>query len=244
MKREETQSSGSFSGLAKRWLKTQLKFHGNPIKAAQDRREAEAIEYEARERAEYEAGRALVNAVMPSSWRERLQSLEEQSARARQQQAERDRAEHLARPRAHMDLQFIGDINGSLVAEIPVEVSWPGANGCWVVVSLEAVDPLDVGPHLFRGMRIALPVDDVRSGSTVNLAKAIERYERDWDPLDAQVWFDSEESSYFWTSEDTSPQFRPEPGLTALDLVFPVRDEMGRSVRIEGRIDIPPEAHQ
>lgn len=241
MKKEQTPDSGSFSGLAKRWLKTQLRFHGDPIKAAHDRREAEAIEYEARERAEYEAGRTLVNTLMPSSWRERLQSFEAQSEQARREQAEHERAEHLARPRAQVALRFTGDIGGELVADVPVEVFWPGEGGSWVVISLETVDPLSFGPHLFRGLRIALPVADVRAGLPVNLGAAVERYEQDWDPLDAQVWLNSEESSFYWTAEESSPQFWPEPGLSSLELVFPARDEAGLSVRIEGRINFPTE---
>jgi hypothetical protein len=241
MKREEPQGSGSFSGLAKRWLKTQLKVHGDPIKAAQDRREAEAIEYEARERAEYEAGRVLVNTLMPSSWRQRLESLEAQSELAKQQQDERLRAEHLERPRAQVSLRFSGDVNGNLVADVPAEVLWPN-EGSWVVISLETLEPLSFGSHHFRGMRIAVPVQDAEIGSPVNLAVAVERFEEDWDPLDAQVWLDSEESSFYWTSEETSPQLRPSPGMTSLELTFPVRDETGRRVRIEGRIIFPAEA--
>jgi hypothetical protein len=226
MKRDETQGIGSFSGLAKRWLKTQLSVHGDPIKAARDRREAEAIEYEARERAEYEVGRTLVNTLMPTSWRERIETLEAQSELAKQQRAEQLRAEHLARPRAQTTLQFSGDINGHLVAEVPVDVSWPD-EGSWVVISLETLEPLAFGPHLFRGMRIAVPVQDAEIGSPVNLALAVERLAGDWDPLDAQVWLDSEESSFYWTQEEASPQFWPSPGMTSLELTFPARDEAG-----------------
>jgi hypothetical protein len=227
--------------LAKRWLKTQLKFHGDPIKAVQDRREAEAIEYEARERAEYEAGRTLVNALMPSSWRERLQSFEAQSELARQQRAEQEHAEHLARPRAQVAFRFTGDVSGELEVDVPVEVSWPGENGSWAVISLETIEPLVFGSHLFRGMRIALPAVDARSGSPVHLGVAVERYEQDWDPLDAQIWLDSEESSFYWVSDDASPQFWPSPGLTSVEFVFPARDETGRRVRVEGRITFPAE---
>jgi hypothetical protein len=243
MKQNDTPDAGSLSGLAKRWLKTQLKFHGDPIKAAQDRREAEAIEYEARERAEYEAGRTLVNALMPSSWREKLQSLERQNELGRQQRAEQDRASILARPHARVDLRFSGDVSGNLTAEIPVEVSWPDDDGSWVRIVLETVEPVAFGAHLFRGMQLAIPVADARTGTPVHLGVAAERYVADWDPLDAQIWLDSDASSFYWSSDAASPQFWPRAGLSSFDLIFPARDEMGQNVRVEGSISLPAEAH-
>lgn len=241
--KNDAQDFGSLSGLAKRWLKTQLKFHGDPTKAAQDRREAEAIEYEARQRAEREAGRALVNAVLPPSWRERLQTFETQSERAREQRARDARSEHLARPRARVTFLFTGDIVGELLAEIPVEIAWSENDDAWVVISLEAVEPIEFSGHLFRGMRIALPVVDARNGTAVELARAVDRFEQSWDPLDAQIWLDSDESSFYWTAAEESPTFHPTPGLRSLEFDFPACDEMGRRVRLTGRIEIPAEAH-
>jgi hypothetical protein len=241
--KNDAPESGSFSGLAKRWLKTQLKFHGDPHKAARDRREAEAIEHEARERAEYESGRALLNVVLPNSWREKLKTFEAQSELAQRQHHERERAALAARPRASLDLRFSGSIEAELIAEVPVDVSWPMSNGSWVVLSFETIDPIEFGGNSFDGMRIALPADDAEAGRAINLEDAVARYEHDWDALDAQVWLDGSDSSFYWDAEGAATEFRPAPGLSSFDLNFHLRDEIGRRIRIEGRIQIPGGAH-
>lgn len=235
----DSPASGSFSGFAKRWLKTQLRLDGDPIKAHHAKREAEALEQEARERAEYEAGRVLFNTVLPSKWKEKLDSLEALSRKAQEERFAAERARIADLPHARLELSLSGELSGRLDARLPVELIWPNEGGDWVVVSIEPIEPVAFGAREFFGMRFALPVGDVRAARPVNLAVAVERYETSWDPLDAQIWIDSDESSFFWTPGEESPQFWPSSGLGSLEFVFPARDESGRRVKLEGRIAFP-----
>lgn len=239
--KHDSPAPGSFSGLAKRWLKTQLRLDGDPIKAHHAKREAEALEEEARERAEYETGRAIFNAVLPSKWKDKLDSLEALSRKAQDDRfaAERTRIEAL--PHARVDFSLSGDLNGSFDGVLPIEVSWPDDDDGWIVVSIEPIEPVVFGAHEFLGLRFALPVGEVRRAQAIDLASAVELYEASWDPLDAQIWIDSDESSFFWTTDGESPRFWPSAGLETLAFVFPARDESGQHVKFEGRITLPNE---
>jgi hypothetical protein len=239
--KNDSPASGSFSGLAKRWLKTQLRLDGDPIKAHHAKQEAEALEQEARERAEYETGRAIFNAVLPSKWKDKLDSLEALSRKAQDDRFAAERARIEGLPHARVEFSLSGDLNGRFDGLLPVEVIWPDDEGDWVVVSIEPIEPIEFGAHEFFGLRFALPVSDVRHAQPVELASAVERYEASWDPLDAQIWIDSDESSFFWTTDGESPRFWPGAELETLAFVFPARDESGQHVKFEGRIALSNE---
>jgi hypothetical protein len=236
--KNESPASGSFSGFAKRWLKTQLRLDGDPIKAHHAKQEAEALEQEARERAEDEAGRAIFNAVLPPKWKAKLDSLEALSRQAQEDRFAAERARIAALPHARVEFSLSGDLTGRFDCLLPVELIWPDSEGDWVVVSIEPVEPMAFGSHEFFGLRFALPVIEVQNAQPVDLAAAVERYEESWDPLDAQIWIDSDESSFFWTPGGESPTFWPGARLETMAFVFPARDESGQHVKFEGRITL------
>ena len=226
--------SSSLTGLARRWLKTQLQFHGNPQRSFRDRQEAEAVEHEMRERASDEFGRAIFNAVLPSDVKRKLTSLEEQREIQQLARSERRHAEQRALPRAAVSLTFRGAIRGTVRMDMPVRIEWPGEDGVFVVVELTPLEPISVGDRQFGGLRIALPAKEAQSGGSVNLAKAAVRHARQWDPLDAQVWFDESDDSFFWSEDYGSAHFGPAPGLDMLQFLMPIQNSAGERVSIEG----------
>ena len=85
-------------------------------------------------------------------------------------------------------------------------------------------------------MRIALPAKDAHTGNPVNLARATHQFARDWDPLDAQVWFDHSDESFFWSELYGTAHFWPAPGLQMVQFLMPVQNAAGERVSIEGSI--------
>ena len=69
-----------------------------------------------------------------------------------------------------------------------------------------------------------------------NLARATHQFARDWDPLDAQVWFDHSDESFFWSEEYGTAHFWPAPGLQMVQFLMPVQNAAGERVSIEGSI--------
>ena len=233
---QSTSVNGSLTGLARRWLKTQIQVHGNPQRAYRDRQEAEVIEREMRERAGDELGRALFNAVVPLEWKRRISAREELREDQERQREERRRSAQLALPRADVTLTLRGSISGTVQATIPASVAWPGPESTFVTVELEAVDPIGVAGRHFSGLRIALPARDAETGAPVNLSAAAERFADDWDPLDAQIWFDDDEDTFFWSDAYGSAHLWPSPGLDMLQFLMPVQNAAGERVSIEGTI--------
>jgi hypothetical protein len=188
----------SLTGLAKRWLKLQFQFHGDPHRGVRDRREAEAIESELEDRVKEDVGRAAVMAAMPRSWREKLESFQEQ-ATERQAAAEQERrARHAARPRARLRLSLTGAISGSLEVEVPADVIRPGEAGDPLLVVLESLEPEPLGGHTFLGVQFAVP-SFTGPGRYDLAAMGQEEPALDWDPLWFQLWIDQTDEPFFWS---------------------------------------------
>jgi hypothetical protein len=228
--------SGSLTGLARRWLKTQLQFHGDPQRAYRDRQEADAIEQEMREQASDQIGRAVFNAVLPSDWKRKLNTLEAQQIEQEHKRAERRYAEQVALPKATVSLTFRGAIRGMVSTELPVRIEWPGDEGVFTIINVEPLEPVAVDGRPFLGMRIALPARDAHSGNPVNLTRAAQQHARYWDPLDAQVWFDQADEPFFWSEEYGTAHYWPSPGLQMVQFLMPVQNATGERVSIEGSI--------
>jgi hypothetical protein len=229
----QTYDSGSLTGLARRWFKSQLQIHGNPQRAYRDRQEADAIEQEMFEQASARVGHAVFNAVMPTEWKRKLTALEEQHY----EQASY-RAEHSASARASVSLSFRGAIHGKLAMEVPVRVEWPGEEGAFTIVDIEPLEPFSINGRFFHGMRFALPARDIHAGNSVDLARATRQHARYWDPLDAQVWFDHVDEPFFWSDEYGTAHFWPEPGLRMVQFLMPVQNASGERVSIEGSLSL------
>lgn len=230
------QRDDSLTGLAKRWLRTQLQVHGNPQRAYRDRQEADALEQEMRERASDQIGRAIFNSVLPTDWSRKIDALEAERVAQDARRAQQRRIEHLALPRATVSLTFRGAIRGIVAADVPARVEWPGGEGVFTTIELEAVEPIPVDGRQFLGIRLALPARDARAGNPVNLSRAAEQHARSWDPLDAQVWFDQTDEPFFWCDEYGAGHFWPAPGLDMMQFLLPVQNASGERVSIEGTI--------
>jgi hypothetical protein len=225
--------NGSLTGLARRWLKSQVQLHGNPQRAYRDRQQADAIEQEMREQATEQVGRAVFNAVVPAGWKRKLTALEEQRI---EQQDERRRARQLAMPRAMVTLSFRGAIQGKVAMELPVRVEWPGQDGAFTIVDVEPVEPVTIGSHSFHGMRFAVPAREAHAGHSVDLTRATQQHARYWDPLDTQIWFDESDDPFFWSDMYGTAHFWPEPGLQMVQFLMPVQNAAGERISIEGSL--------
>jgi hypothetical protein len=239
---QHASENSSLTGLARRWLKTQLQFHGNPQRAHRDRQEADALQFEMRERVHDEVGRALFNTVVPAEWKRKLNGLEEQRIEQGRLRAERRRAEHLALPRADVTLVLRGALRGTISGEIPARFEWPDDGGAFVTLELEPAMSMDVDGRPFGGIRMALPVREARSGAPINLTRAAEQFASDWDPLDTHLWFADSEDAFYWSEEYGSAHFWPAPGLETLQFLMPVQNAAGERVSIEGSVTLIKQA--
>jgi hypothetical protein len=186
----------TLAGLAKRWLKTQLRFHGDPIKGRHDRDEAEAIETEMRDRVGEDVGNAVFNTVLPEGWKRKLGDLERYAEDQRLEAARRERAEHEARPRADVDLTFSGDLTGRVRASLPALVSHPESDGEPLTVDLSLLEPIPVGARSFRGLQFAIPA--YAGPGSYDLTALYRRLDADWDPFWFQLWLESDDEPFYW----------------------------------------------
>ena len=147
----------TLSGLAKRWLKTQLRFHGDPHKAVGDRREAEALECRIEDKARDDLGSAVVGALMPESWKRKLEGINQLQAEERVASERRRRERHAALPRATVDLAISGDVQGEYSGALPAEIQEPIEPGDALTVVLEPLDELIIGTQSFNGFQFAVP---------------------------------------------------------------------------------------
>lgn len=232
------EDGNSMVGLAKRWLRTQLRFHGDPHRAARDRREAGAIEAELEDRAREEAGRAVVGALMPEGWKRKLSDWERQAEAGRAAEAQRRRREHEARPRAVVSLSLSGDVAGAIDEELPVRADRPSEAAGALTVELEPLDPLPVGDRVFRGFQFAVP--HYHGPGPYNLsAMARGNGSDDWDPLWFQLWMESDEEPFYWTSDNGAAAVEVGGDERSLRVRFPMEDAGGARLVIEGTIRLP-----
>jgi hypothetical protein len=190
----------SITGLAKRWLKLQFQVRGDPHKGVRDRREAEAIEAELEDRVKEDVGRAAVMAVMPRSWREKLDSLQTHSTQQQAARDERRRTEHAARPRAALRLTLAGAVSGTMAAEVPAEIDRPSEAGEPLVVVLEPLEAEPIGGRAFLGFQFAVPAYAGPGRYDLAATGAGDAW-LDWDPLWFQLWIDQTDEGYFWSPE-------------------------------------------
>jgi hypothetical protein len=196
----QEQQDESIGGLARRWLKSQLKFHGDPIKSRRDQDEAEAIEQRIHEKTHDDAANAVVTALMPDSWKRKIASLERANEEGRVLREQQRRAEHEARPRVPVTLTLRGDVSGTIETEIPIRIDMPSEPGDVMTIDLEPLEPLPVGGHTFLGLLFAVPKF---SGAGVYDLTAIEERLRldSWDPLWFQLTIDTTEDGLYWSPD-------------------------------------------
>jgi hypothetical protein len=221
----------SFSGLAKRWLKTQLTFHGDPIKSRREQQEAEAIEQRMHEKAQEDTANAVATALMPESWKRKIASLERANEEGRLQREQQRRAEHEARPTVPLTLTLRGDVTGSLETEIPIRIDMPAEQGDAMTIDLEPLEPLQIGGHTFLGLLFAVPA--FAGVGTYDLTAIEERLRLDsWDPLWFQLTLDTTDDGLYW-----SPDYG-HGTVTVTDTTIRLQMPMSNSNGIDVSVDV------
>jgi hypothetical protein len=233
---KQEQPEESIGGLAKRWLRTQLKFHGDPIKSRREQEEAEAIEQRIHEKAHDDAANAVVTALMPDSWKRKIASLERANEEGRVLREQQRLAEHEARPRVPMTLTLRGDVTGTLDTEVPVRVDMPSAPGDAMTIDLEPLEPLPIGGHTFLGLLFAIP--EFNGAGTYDLTAIEERQRLDsWDPLWFQLTIDTTDDGLFWSPDYGHASVTVTD--TAIRLQMPMSNANGLDVSVDVTVSIP-----
>ncbi|HEX5164043.1 MAG TPA: hypothetical protein VFV93_01505 [Thermomicrobiales bacterium] len=235
------QQEESIGGLAKRWLKTQLRFHGDPIKSHRDREEAEAIEQRIEQKAHDDATSAVVNALMPDSWKRKLESLERANEEGRIAREQQRRAEHEARQRVPLTLSLTGSVTGSVSTTVPILIEVPDEPGDPLTVDLEPLEPLEVGGHQFLGLLFAVPA--YCGPGTYDLT-AIEARLRDdtWDPLWFQLTIDTTDDGLYWSPDYGHATITVTD--TSIHLTMPMSNSNGIDVNVDALVELQSGSNQ
>ncbi len=197
---QRQQHDESIGGLARRWLKTQLRFNGDPIKSRRLQQESDAIEQRMHAKAHDDVASAVVTALMPDSWKRKIASLEQANEEGRLQREERRRTEHEGRPRVPCVLTLAGHVSGTIEAEIPIRIGMPSEPGDAMTIDLEPLEPLAIGGHSFLGLLFAVPAYD--GEGTYDLNALEERLRLDsWDPLWFQLTIDTTDDGLYWSPD-------------------------------------------
>lgn len=228
----------SLMSLAKRWLKTQTRFHGDPHRAVHDRREADELESRMEEKVEQDVGRAVLNTVMPASWKQKLSEIERQSEERKAEAVRQRRAEHEARPRAELHARFAGDVLGAIQEPTPVVVYRPEATGDALTVELEPLDPIPVGGRYFLGLQFAVPAY-AGPGAYDLSAMAAQNGAEEWDPLWFQLWLDTLDEPFYWVSEYGPATVTVEPGERTIRVRMAMEDAGSTKVNLDATIVLP-----
>jgi hypothetical protein len=232
------ESQETMTGLAKRWLKTQLTLHGDPVRSRREQQEAAEIEQRMRDKQREDATRSAVEALIPPSWKHKLSDWEQQAEDRREQQAAEARAEHAARPRAELVLELTGDIDGSLTAAVPVVVREPQGEERALIVEPEPFDQVVVSSHQFLGLQFAVP--EYRGSGTYDLsAMAGDHWIDTWDPLWFQFWLDNLDESFFWSPDYGQATTAVDDTARTISISMPMRDAAGRAIRLDARLRLP-----
>jgi hypothetical protein len=230
----------SLAGLAKRWLKTQFNLTGDPHKGRSNAEEAESIERAMENRVEDEVGRSMVNTLLPKSWNQKLDQLEDYQEQQRALAVQRRREEHAARPRAHVDLTFRGDVEGQIVADVPVRVTepLPDEDAQSLAIELEALDPIQVGSRGFTSLLFAIPA--FRGAGRYDLASFASG--PDADSFDYTLYgltFGQDEETFYWTPEYGPAILEVDSDERTVRVNFALEDAGGTHIDLSGSVALP-----
>ena len=234
----QKQQEESIGGMAKRWLKTQLRFHDDPIKARRDQQEADAIEQRMHDKVRADATNAVVTALMPDTWKRTIASVERAIEEGRVASEQQRRAEHEARPRVPSTLSVSGAVSGTIETDIPLLVHPPSQPGDALTINLEPLEPIKIGGHEFLGLLFAVP--EFAGPGTYDLNTIEERLRLDsWDPLWFQLTIDTTDDGLYW-----SPDYGPGTITvtdTSIQLQMPMSNGNGIDVHLDALIRLPNE---
>jgi|GEM_PF-5087279 len=234
MSRQEQQDD-SLGGLARRWLKTQLRMNGDPIQSRRQNDEAREVEQQIHEKVEGDAASAVVSALMPESWKRNIERLERANEEGRLQRAQQQRAEHESRQRVPVRLSLAGGVNGTIETLVPIRVDQPAEPGEPMTIDLEPLEPLEIGGHTFIALLLAIP--EYSGAGTYDLTEIEQRTQLDgWDPLWFQLTIDTTDDGLYWTSDYGPASVTVDE--TTIHLQMPMSNANGLNVQVDARITL------
>ena len=233
---QQEQHEESIGELATRWLKTQLRFHGDPMKSRRDQQEANSIEQRMQEKVHEDASNAVVNSLMPDSWKRKIASLEQANEDGRILREQRRRAERESRPKVPLKLTLAGAVSGTIETEIPIRIHEPSEPGDAMTVELEPLEALEIGGHTFIGLLFAIP--EYAGTGTYDLIEIEERLRLDsWDPLWFQLTIDTTDDGLYWSPDDGHGTVTVSE--TLFHVQMPMSNGNGIDVTLDLRVHIP-----
>jgi hypothetical protein len=207
----------TLAGLAKRWLKTQ--FRGT-------REEADAIEHRMEERVREDVGRAVVNAVMPETWKQKISDLQRRQEEEKAESARRRRAEHEARPRAQVRMT------------IPVTVRRPVEPGEALTVELEPLAPIAVGDRSLVAFHFAVPA--YGGPGAYDLSATAERDGMEsWDPVWFQLALETWDEPFYWVPEYGPASVTVQDDERTIRVRIPMQDASSVHVDVDTTVSLP-----
>ena len=233
---DDRKQEPSLGGLAKRWLKTQFNVTLDPHQGRRNEQEARSIERQMHQRVEENTQRAVADAIIPQSWKDKMADIERRREEERAESARRRRAEHEARPRAQVQARFSGGATGELAAAIPVTVGMPDEPGQPMTVELEPLEPLPVGAHALLRFSVAVPA--YAGHGTYDLRFYEQR--DDWDGTLVTLVLDSEDEPLYWTADYGPGVIAVGEDERTLRVRLAMEDAGSRHVDIDALITLPP----
>lgn len=228
----------TFGGLAKRWLKNQLQFHGDPRRAHREREESEAIEARMKEKAQEDFGRAMFDALAPAGLKDKIAGMERARQEAEQRREEERRAEHVARPRAAVDLTLAGHVSGHLAEAMPLVLTRPATAGDAMTLELSPLDTAAIGGRPFQFFTFAIPgYAGVGQYDLSTLANAGGM--DDWDPYWFQLMLDSDEEPFYWVPDYGRATVTVEPDERTIRVRMPMENAGSERVDVSATVTLP-----
>lgn len=227
-----------YKDLIIRWVKSQLRFHGDPVRARRDREETEAIRETINDRMHEDVQRAVVNAVLPNSWKRKMGELEQAAEMRKVEAAQRERAEHEALPREEVQASFGGVIAGQVRQQMPIVVNWPDENVDAVIVQIKPLDPIRVETRSFNGLDFAIP--NFQGPGHYDLSALYQRDGESWDPFWFQLFLDSYDEPFYWVPEYGAGTVDVGPDGRTVRLHLPMENAGSERLTVDLGLSLPP----
>jgi hypothetical protein len=232
------QEQQSLGGLAKRWLKTQLRFHGDPQRGVRDREEAHQLEQQMREKVSDDVSRTVFDAVMPASWKQKLEDIERRTEEGKAERARQARADLEGRERAAVRMVISGDVSGSFEGALPVSVDRPEEAGQALTVELEPLDPIVLGGRSFLYFNFAIP--DYHGPGLYDLS-AMAQGDRG-DEIDYSLFtlaLDQDDEPFYWTPDYGPGTIDVGADARTLRVKLAMEDPGSARVTVDAAVELP-----
>jgi hypothetical protein len=224
----------TFSGLAKRWLKANLRFHGDPQQARRDRQESEEAEMRMRQKATDDAVNSVANVVLPESWKRKLENVERGRYQRQLDNQERYRAEQEALPHVALCLSVTGDLQASVDGIFPSVVRFPDSPGDALTVEVVPLDPVAMGDTWFQHLSFAIP--SYRGPDSYDIAAMARRDGDDWDPLWFMLALDSADEPFYWVADYGPASAHVSDDQRTIQVKMTMQDAGSRTAQVEATV--------